>query len=91
MKNKIYQLRFTEEMFYNHFSSVIGYINDDNPASSESINIKIINMIDGKNNVATIVNNLLAIYPQFLYDTLFDYVCEYIEVLKCTQFCYEVL
>lgn len=91
MKNKIYQLRFTEKKFYNHFYSVIGYINDDNPASSESINTNITNMIDGKNTVATIANNLLAIHPQFIYDTLFDYVCEYIEVLRCTQLCYEIL
>lgn len=84
---EIIKLHITEEALYHKFSTVVAYSDNNITEKANYINQKIIDLLDGKSNMQTILEIISNTYSYLPYDSICNYVCEYVGLLHQCGLC----
>ena len=90
MKNKIFKINASENIINTISSTILINSDSDIVIIAEGTSQRIINLLDGKRDINTIVNILYTDYPDTPSKIIFNDVCEYITLLCKNGICEQV-
>jgi len=90
MNKKIFIIRLTEYALYHSFAATLKHTSRKGALLPDDINTQIISMINGRRDTETVISILANKYFYIPYETISNYVCEYIYFLLKKNICKQI-